>query len=41
MYRIKHLEPVPERSNAKILEGSTAEIIASLVKILREEEKVI
>ena len=41
MYRIKHLEPVQERSNAKILEGSTAEKVASLVKILREEEKVI
>ena len=40
-YRIKHLEPVQERSNAKILEGSTAEIVASLVKILKEEEKVI
>jgi electron transfer flavoprotein beta subunit len=41
MYRIKHLEPVQERSNAKILEGSTEEVVASLVKILREEEKVI
>ena len=41
MYRIKHFEPVQERSNAKILEGSTAEVVASLVKILREEEKVI
>ncbi len=40
-YRIKHLEPVQERSNAKILEGSTEEIVTSLVKILREEEKVI
>jgi electron transfer flavoprotein beta subunit len=39
--RIKHLEPVQERSNAKILAGSTEEIVASLVKILREEEKVI
>jgi electron transfer flavoprotein beta subunit len=40
-YRIKNLEPVQERSNAKILEGSTQEIVTSLVKILREEEKVI
>jgi len=40
-YRIKHLEPVQERSEAKILEGSTEEIVASLVKILKEEEKVI
>jgi electron transfer flavoprotein beta subunit len=40
-YEIKHLEPVLERSNAKILEGSTQKIVESLVKILREEEKVI
>jgi electron transfer flavoprotein beta subunit len=40
-YRIKHLEPVQERSNAQILEGSTEEIVALLVKILREKEKVI
>jgi electron transfer flavoprotein beta subunit len=40
-YRLKHLDPVKERSAAKILEGSTEEIVASLVKILREEEKVI
>jgi electron transfer flavoprotein beta subunit len=40
-YRIKHLEPVQERSAAKMLEGTTQEIVASLVKILREEEKVI
>lgn len=39
--RLKSLEPVPQRSNARILEGSTDEIVASLVKILREEEKVI
>jgi len=40
-YRLKNLEPVEERSNARILEGSTQEIVDSLVKILREEEKVI
>ncbi len=39
--RLKSLEPVQQRSNAKILAGSTAEIVTSLVKILREEEKVI
>ncbi len=39
--RLKNLEPVQERSNAKILEGTTEEIVNSLVKILREEEKVI
>jgi electron transfer flavoprotein beta subunit len=40
-YRLTSLEPVKQRSNAKILEGSTEEMVASLVKILREEEKVI
>jgi electron transfer flavoprotein beta subunit len=40
-FRLKSLEPVAERSNARILEGSTQEIVDSLVKILREEEKVI
>jgi len=40
-YRLKSLEPVKERANAKIIEGTTEEIVASLVTILREEEKVI
>ena len=39
--RLKSLEPVPERSNAKILEGTIEEMVKSLVKILKEEEKVI
>ncbi len=39
--KLTALEPVPQRSNAKMLEGSTAEIVRSLVQILREEEKVI
>jgi electron transfer flavoprotein beta subunit len=39
--RLASLEPVQERFNAKIIEGSTEEIVTSLVKILREEEKVI
>lgn len=39
--QLKSLVPVAQRSNAKILDGSTEEIVASLVKILREEEKVI
>ena len=39
--RLKSLEPVEERSNARILEGTTEEIVTCLVKILREEEKVI
>ncbi len=40
-YKIKHLEQVQERSSAKIIEGSTDEIVTSLVKILKDEEKVI
>ena len=40
-YRLTFLEPVQQRSNAKILTGATEEIVQSLVKILREEEKVI
>ena len=40
-YRLKSLEPVEERSNARILEGTTEEIVDSLVKILKEEEKII
>jgi electron transfer flavoprotein beta subunit len=40
-YCLKDLEPVQERSKAKILDGSIEESVASLVKILREEEKVI
>jgi electron transfer flavoprotein beta subunit len=39
--RLKSLEPVQQRSNARILQGSTEEIVKSLVTILREEEKVI
>ena len=39
--RLKSLEAVEERSNARILEGTTEEIVTCLVKILREEEKVI
>lgn len=40
-YSLIHLEPVEERSAAKILDGSTDEAVSALVKILREEEKVI
>jgi electron transfer flavoprotein beta subunit len=35
------LEQVPDRSDAKMLGGSVAEAVAELVKILREDEKVI
>ncbi|MCG8634394.1 MAG: electron transfer flavoprotein subunit beta/FixA family protein [Desulfobacterales bacterium] len=38
---LKQLEPVQERSSARILPGSTAEAVESLVRILIEEEKVI
>jgi electron transfer flavoprotein beta subunit len=35
------LEPVPERGQARMIEGSTPEMVAQLVKILKEEEKVL
>lgn len=35
------LEAAPERSEAKIIGGSPAEAVAELVRILREEEKVL
>jgi electron transfer flavoprotein beta subunit len=35
------LEQVPERSGAKVIGGSVGEAVAELVKILREDEKVI
>jgi electron transfer flavoprotein beta subunit len=38
--RLTRLEPVQERSHARILEGTVEEMVDSLVKILREEEKV-
>jgi electron transfer flavoprotein beta subunit len=38
---IIHLEAVPERGQARMMEGSTHEMVAQLVKILKEEEKVI
>ena len=38
---ISLLEAVPERSGAKILEGSAVEVAAKLVNILKNEEKVI
>jgi electron transfer flavoprotein beta subunit len=36
-----HLEAVPEQSGAKILEGSLPEQVQELIRILREDEKVI
>ncbi len=38
---IINLEAVPERGEARILEGSTRESVEQLVRILKEEEKVI
>jgi electron transfer flavoprotein beta subunit len=38
---IVHLEAVPERGDARILEGTSRESVEQLVRILKEEEKVI
>jgi len=38
---IVNLEAVPERGQARILEGTTRESVEQLVRILKEEEKVI
>jgi electron transfer flavoprotein beta subunit len=38
---IVNLEAVPERGEARILEGSTREMVVELVRILKEEDKVI
>lgn len=35
------LEPVPERSDARIFGGSVKEAVAELVRVLKEEEKVL
>jgi len=37
---IVNLEAVPERGEARILEGSTRESVEQLVRILKEEEKI-
>jgi electron transfer flavoprotein beta subunit len=39
--QIVQLDPVPERSKAKIIGGSSTEAARELVRILREEEKVL
>jgi electron transfer flavoprotein beta subunit len=36
-----HLEAVPERGPARMMEGSTREMVEQLVRILKDEEKVI
>ncbi len=38
---IVHLEAVPERGQARMMKGSTREAVEELVKILKEEEKVL
>jgi electron transfer flavoprotein beta subunit len=38
---IVSLEAVPERGQARLLEGSTREMVEQLVKILKEEDKVL
>ena len=38
---IVNLEAVPERGQARMMQGSTREAVEELVKILKEEEKVI
>lgn len=38
---IETLEPVPERSGAKILEGSVDEQVTELIRILKQEDKVL
>jgi len=38
---IEELEPVPERSGAKILKGSLDEQLTELVRILKEDDKVL
>jgi electron transfer flavoprotein alpha/beta subunit len=35
------LEAVPERGQARMIEGTTRETVVELVRILKEEEKVI
>jgi len=39
--QIVNLEAVPERGNARIMDGSPREAVEQLVRILKEEEKVI
>jgi electron transfer flavoprotein beta subunit len=38
---VVHLEPVPERGQARMLEGSTREKVEQLVSLLSENEKII
>lgn len=38
---IEKLEPVPERSGAKMLEGSVEDQVTELIRVLKEDEKVL
>ena len=38
---IVNLEAVPERGQARMMEGSTREMVEQLVTILKEEDKVL
>jgi len=38
---LEKLELVPERSGAKMLEGSVPEQVTALIKILKDDERVI
>ena len=39
--KLVELKPVPERGHAKMLQGSTREMVKELVNLLKEEDKVI
>lgn len=39
--KLVELKPVPERGHAKMLRGSTREMIEGLIKLLKEEGKVL
>ena len=39
--KLIELKPVPERDHAKMLQGSTREMVEGLIKMLKEEDKVI
>jgi electron transfer flavoprotein beta subunit len=38
---LEKLEPVPERSGAKMIEGSVEEQVTELIRVLKDDEKVL
>jgi electron transfer flavoprotein beta subunit len=38
---LEKLEPVPERTGAKMIEGSVDEQVTELIRILKQDEKVL